>query len=333
MWKIKDLLIDSPTVVAPMAGVSNAAFRELAFNNGAGLVYTEMISDQALFYRNAKTLKMADIDDSFHPLALQLFGSDLSKMVAAAKYVDRFTNCDIIDINMGCPVKKVIKTGAGSALLLKPELAFKIVEEIVKAVKKPVSVKMRVGFTNEPFDYVGFARKLEACGISMLAVHGRTRSQMYEGKADWSKIKDIKAALKIPVVGNGDIKTVEDFKEKMAFSKVDAIMIGRGLIGNPFLLKEINNYLKGQKHYLVTYRERFDVCLKHFDKLIDLYGEDTAARQMRGLAPHYLNGLYCSARYRGLLNGIQNREDLKLLLNEYALFLDNYYCQEKGLGL
>ena len=327
MLKVKNLNFLSPVVVAPMAGISNAAFREMAFNNGAGLVFTEMISDQALFYNNEKTLKMAEADNDYHPLAMQIFGSDPAKMVYAAQYVDRHTNADIIDINMGCPVKKVIKTGAGSALLTNPQLAFEIVSKVVEAVEKPVSVKMRVGFYNDDFDYVGFAKGLEKCGIAFLTVHGRTRSQMYEGKADWQKIKEIKEALSIPVIGNGDIKTVDDYIKAVEFSKVDAIMIGRALIGNPFLIKEINNYLEGKENYEVSYRERFAACLKHFEKLIELEGELNATKQMRGLAPHYLSGLPCSASYRGMCNKIASFNDLVIIFDEYSAYLDSLSCQ------
>ncbi len=323
MFKVKNLDIRNPVVIAPMAGISNAAFRQLAFENGAGLVYTEMVSDKAIFYNNKKTINMAEVDNSFHPVSLQIFGSSVETMVYAAKYVDEKTNADIVDINMGCPVNKVVKTGAGSALLLNPKKAIEIAKEVVKSCKKPVSVKMRVGYYNDGFDYLDFAQKLEATGISLLAVHGRTRSQMYEGKADWSKIKTIKEHLKIPVIGNGDIKTVDDFIRCKDYSKVDGVMIGRGVVGNPFLIKEINNYLAGKNNYEVIYQERFDMCLKHFEKLIALYGEKLATSQMRGLAPHYLTGLVQSAMYRGKCNSISSYDDLKMILDEYTLFLQN----------
>lgn len=327
MFKVKNITINSPVIIAPMAGVSDESFRDIAFENGAGLVYTEMVSDKAIFYNNQKTLDMMKIDNTYHPISLQIFGSDVKTMVYAAKYADKNTNADIIDINMGCPVNKVIKTGAGSALLKNPDKAIEIVREVVKNVEKPVTVKMRVGFHGQDLDYVNFALKLEEAGIAMLAVHGRTRSQMYEGKADWSKIKDIKDNLHIPVVGNGDIKTVDDFIRCMDYARVDGIMIGRGVIGNPFLIKEINNYLAGKKSYEVNYEERFDVCLKHFKHLIDLYGEKIASGKMRGLAPHYITGLPYSAMYRSKCNTIDSYVDLKDILTNYHKFLKNY-CQE-----
>lgn len=310
-----------------MAGISNAAFRELAFENGAGLVYTEMVSDKAIYYRNEKTLKMAEVDDNYHPVALQIFGSNIDTMLYAADYVDKFTNADIIDINMGCPVNKVVKTGAGSAMLNNPKNTFEIVKAIVEKVDKPVSVKMRVGYHNDDFDYIDFAKNLENCGISLLAVHGRTRSQMYEGKADWSKIKAIKENLNIPVIGNGDVKSVEDFINFKNYSNVDGIMIGRGVVGNPFLIKEINNYLEGKSDYHVTSKDRFKALKLHFEKLIELYGEKNATAQMRGLAPHYLCGLPHSAMYRGKCNQISSYQDLLVILDEYQEVLNNITCK------
>lgn len=321
MWKIRDIEIANQIVVAPMAGVSNGAFRELCYEFGAGLVYAEMLSDKAIFYGNEKTKAMAEFDDGFHPLTAQLFGSDVESMVKAAKFLDDETNCDIIDINMGCPVNKVIKTGAGSALMKNPDLAVEIVRAIVENVKKPVTVKMRLGFSVPEQNFVELAKRLEAVGVSAIALHARTRSEMYEGHAHVEKIKELKDALSIPVIGNGDIRTVEDAINMLKTTGCDAIMIGRGLIGNPFLIKEINNYLEGKEEYHISFEERLKMCMVHTDKLINLMGERNAMQQMRGLAPHYFTGMPSGAKYRGRCNSVNTRADLELIINDYFKFM------------
>lgn len=321
MWKIRDIEIANQIVVAPMAGVSNGAFRELCYEFGAGLVYAEMLSDKALFYGNEKTHLMAQFDDGFHPLTAQLFGSDVESMVVAAKFLDQETNCDIIDINMGCPVNKVVKTGAGSALMRNPDLAVTIVKAVVENVKKPVTVKMRLGFNLQEQNFIELAKRLEEVGVSAIALHARTRSEMYEGKAHIEKIKELKDALHIPVIGNGDIRSVEDAIYMLETTHCDAIMIGRGLIGNPFLIKEINNYLEGKQEYHISYTERLKMCMVHTDKLINLLGERSAMQQMRGLAPHYFTGMPSGAKYRGRCNSVNSRADLQAIIDDYFKFM------------
>lgn len=318
-WKIGNISVLNRIVIAPMAGISNGAFRELCFKNGAGLVYTEMVSDKAIVYDNKKTRLMIDIADQYHPVSVQLFGSDIDSMVKAAVTLDT-TNADIIDINMGCPVNKVVKSGSGSALMLDEKKAVAIAEAIVKAVRKPVTVKMRLGYTHQNENYISLALALQNVGVKAIALHGRTRSDMYEGKADWQKIKDLHAILDIPLIGNGDIKTVDDYITHK--EDADAIMIGRGVVGNPFLIKEIDNYTKGIKNYRVGHHERIAMCIEHSRSLIELYGEKNAMAQMRGIAPHYIVGLPSSAAVRGRLSQIKNYDDLTAVLNEYEKYLD-----------
>ena len=321
MLRINEVEIREPLIVAPMAGISNEAFRELCFEFGAGLVYTEMVSDKAIYYRNSKTMDMLKVGDEHHPVSLQLFGNDVNTMVYAAQVLDRETNCDLIDINMGCPVNKVVKTGAGSAMMKDEDHSVEIVKEIVKHVSKPVTVKMRLGWDLQHMNYVSLGKKLEDVGVRLIALHARTRSQMYEGKADWSHIRILKESLSIPVIGNGDVKSTEDFQRMFDETGCDAVMIGRALVGNPFLLKQIDDHLHGKETKNYSVSDKLDYCLIHAKKLIGLYGEKIAMSQMRGLSPHYLTGMYGAASYKARLNQIRTYDDLENIIEEYRHFL------------
>ena len=321
MFHIKNKEIKCDVVVGPMAGISNEAFRQLCFEFDAGLVYSEMLSDKAIYYKNKKTLDMLKISNDYHPVSLQLFGSDINTMLYAAKVLDNETNCDFIDINMGCPVNKVIKTGAGSAMMKDEDNTVKIVKEIINNVDKAVTVKMRLGWDKNNMNYLSLAKKLQDVGVSAISLHARTRSQMYEGQADWNHIKILKDNLDIPVIGNGDVKNVDDYISMKKETGCDGVMIARALVGNPFLIKEINNYLDGLDNIYITNEMKFDYCLKHARKLIELKGEKIAISEMRGLAPHYISGMYNATTYKEKMNKIKTYDDLFNIISEYKQYL------------
>ena len=320
--QIGNVKIEKPVIMAPMAGVSNGAFRRLCYEFGAGLLTCEMVSDKAIYYANQKTLKMLELDDDVHPVSLQIFGSDPETMELAAVKLNENTNCDIVDINMGCPVTKVVKTGAGSALLKNEDLAIEIVKRVVNVSKKPVTVKMRLGYDHDHENYLTLAKKFEELGVSAIALHARTRSQMYEGKADWTKIKLLHETLNIPVIGNGDIKTLDDYIKYKDYCS--AVMIGRGIVGNPFLIRQINDYEEKKEIKEISYQESLASLIDHTQKLIKVYDEKTAIRQMRGLAPNYISGLYMATIYKQKMLKMETFEDLLCIINEYEKVLENF---------
>lgn len=313
---IGDVYIENPVIVAPLAGVSNLAFRKISKRFGAGLVCNEMVSDKALYYNSKKTYDMCISDDSEHPVSFQLFGHDIETCVLGAKYLDEKTDCDIIDFNMGCPVNKVIKAQAGSYLMKDIEYAKELMTNIVKAVKKPMTVKMRLGFDFHSINCLEMAKAMEEAGVKAITLHGRTRSQMYEGKADWSYIRQVKEAVSVPVIGNGDVRSVEDFQRMMQETNCDGVMIGRGIIGNPFLIQECVDSLTGKKHDF-SIEDRIAICLDHANGLCDTKGENIAIREMRGLASWYLKGLPNAREFKAKMAGMKTMDDLQKILQDY----------------
>ena len=322
-WKIREVEIDNPVVLAPMAGVCNAAFRVIAKQMGTGLIYAEMVSDNAVNYRNQKTLDMLYVDPIEHPMSMQIFGSSKETFVEAAKYIDTHCACDIIDLNMGCPVPKITKNEAGARLLLEPEKIYDIVASVVDAVKKPVTVKIRTGWDHNHIYAVENALKIEAAGASAIALHGRTRSDQYNGKSNWGIIKEVKDAIKtIPIIGNGDITTPEEFENALATSGVDAIMVGRAALGNPWLLKRMVHYhTTGENIPDPTIRERIILATAHMDRLIKLKGERVAMMEMRSHMAWYMKGLPGAATVKREIVQMETRAGMVELLDKYEDYL------------
>lgn len=322
MWKIGNVTIENRIVAAPLAGISNPVYREMNHDYGAGLVVSEMISDKALHYQNARTFDMCRTSKKEHPVSLQLFGGDPLTMGEAAKYLTEHTDCDIIDINMGCPVPKVLKAHAGSYLLNHPDLAYDIVRAVKENTDRPVTVKIRAGWDKEHINCASFAKKMEEAGADAIAVHGRTKTQLYQGQSDNTYIRMVKEAVHIPVIGNGDIRTVEDVRRMYAETGCDAVMIGRGLLGRPYFIKEILAKEQGLPYREPADSEKIDLCYAYAEKLCAYEEEYTGIHMMRSMAGWFLFGMPYAARFRERLSHVNSLHDLKEVLDDYRKQLE-----------
>jgi len=315
--RIGNVTLANPVILAPMAGITDLAYRLLAREQGCALVYTEMISARGLLYNNKNTREMLPKEGEGRPLAVQLFGSEPEIMAEAAKIVADYP-VDIIDINMGCPVAKVVKNGEGAALMKDPVRAARIVAAVAEAVPLPVTVKIRKGWDNETGNAVSFARQMERAGARAVAVHGRTRSQMYGGKADWKVIREVKEAVSIPVIGNGDLLEPTDAARMLAETGCDAVMLARGTLGNPWLISRTVAYLSsGQLLPPPSPAERLTMALRHLELLIAHKGEDRGVREMRKFAAWYLKGLPNSAAARNRVTRAKDGEEMRQILEAF----------------
>lgn len=323
-WTIGNVPIHGMAILAPMAGVSDIAYRLLAKEHGASMVCTEMVSAMGIKYKNERTHELLRMEAVEHPVSMQIFGSNPEAIALGAKVVAA-AGADIVDINMGCPVKKVVSSGDGSALMKTPDLAARVAEAAVKAVDVPVTVKMRIGWDDDHINVVDFAKRIESTGVAAVAVHGRTREQMYMGRADWSYIKAVKDSLSIPVIGNGDVWTPEDALRMMQETGCDAVMIGRGAQGNPWIFERTNHYLRtGELRPEPTYLERLDMLLKHFELLCRYKGAALGVREIRTHAGWYMRGMPEAAYWRNRVNTIHTVESFKKELSTYRDVLENW---------
>lgn len=313
-FHIGSVEIPHRTVLAPMAGVTNSAFRTIAKEFGAGLVVMEMVSDKGIQYNNEKTLHMLHIDEEEHPVSIQLFGNDADSLARAAEFIQKNTKADLVDINMGCPVNKIVKNEAGAMWLKDPEKIYRVVSTVKSVLDIPLTVKMRTGWSDSSLA-VDNALAAESAGVSALAMHGRTREQMYTGTCDHETLTKVaKAITKVPFIANGDIRTVQDAKFMIETVGADAVMIGRGARSNPYIFTQINHYFEtGEELPDLPFDKMLDIAEDHLTRLSQLKGEVIAVREFRGLAPHYLRGTSGAAKIRGAVSRAETVDEVREL--------------------
>ena len=315
MLRIGNVELKNSIILAPMAGLTDLPFRRICEIYKPGLVVTEMVSSKALQYNDEKTKKLLNMEDEVRPISAQIFGSDIEAMRYAASYVSKIA--DIVDINMGCPAPKVVKNGDGSRLLLDLKKVGEITKAVVEASEVPVTVKIRKGWDNEHIVAIEAAQIIEEAGAKAITVHGRTRSEFYTGVADWDIIKKVKENVKIPVIGNGDIKTPEDAKKIIEYTKCDGIMIGRATLGNPWLIEQIKDYLENGTIREITNEERIEIIFKHIDLEVKEKGENVGIKEMRKHICYYLKGLPMASEVRNKVNQLETKKEVKTTLTEY----------------
>ena len=321
--KLGPFSFDAPVFLAPMAGVTDTAYRIIAHDMGCPLCYAEMVSSQGIHFKNERTLSMLASEPAERPLAMQIFAATPEMAAEAAAYVEELGTADILDFNMGCPAPKIVKNGEGSALMRDPERATAILTAVRKAVKMPLSVKMRIGWDESSINVVDLAKRAEAAGVDAITVHGRTREQFYRGHADWEKIGEVRRAVSIPVIANGDVRTYDDLDRIREVTGCEAVMVGRAAQGNPWIFRQLTHYLRtGERLPGPTMQERAEVIVRHLDLLLRYKGDYVGPREMRKHATWYTRGIVHGAILRDLFNKATTREDFLEILEEYFDYHD-----------